>query len=492
MQAGPYQLLFSADEVRNMVSAQSPCRYLCLVSDYLDATNNFSCKIETVRIDSIERAKKLYKSPKEQLDLEQKITQINTKSANAQAIVSTIPSTIIPLYKDIIANCLCDGKWNMAKTYNSGLISMLEGDTEKAISDINTFIDQAILNHKEHLLTSKMLQKKGEVFSEVGLYHKAIEALSEAISKDPKNKEAYFHRASAYFETGNFDYSLQDYLTAKDLDAFVSHSVPLNEIVDIFTKSILEGMQKSANDLIPSLCNSAYGMGQCLWAFGDHPIDSVGVFVNSAIEMCDYTVDYLRTLDRATLHEYGEQLVILLEHYNQLSQKQKAALVGTLIGEYGLDILAGSKVIKAVSTYTKMRDANRICNLESMAMSVASKEAIITEAVTHQAKRVRFFEECKLHVDRQNKHVQGKHNYLEGKSIFEHRDAEGLLKKYAGNGTPKRGELGKPGYQEIVDFNEHVGIWRNKTESLPTTKGTIHYSKDGAHIVPEHPNAKVW
>lgn len=53
--------------------------------------------------------------------------------------------------------------------------------------------------------------------------------------------------------------------------------------------------------------------------------------------------------------------------------------------------------------------------------------------------------------------------------------------------------MAKPGYQEIVDFKEPIGIWKNGIKSEPTTKGTIHYSKDGnAHIVPENPNAKLW
>ena len=52
--------------------------------------------------------------------------------------------------------------------------------------------------------------------------------------------------------------------------------------------------------------------------------------------------------------------------------------------------------------------------------------------------------------------------------------------------------MATPGYKEVVDFKEHIGIWKNKTESLPTTKGTIHYAKDGAHIVPAHPNSEIW
>lgn len=43
-------------------------------------------------------------------------------------------------------------------------------------------------------------------------------------------------------------------------------------------------------------------------------------------------------------------------------------------------------------------------------------------------------------------------------------------------------------YREFVDFKEHIGTWKNKEGgSLPTTKGIIHYSRNGAHIIPAYP-----
>jgi hypothetical protein len=53
--------------------------------------------------------------------------------------------------------------------------------------------------------------------------------------------------------------------------------------------------------------------------------------------------------------------------------------------------------------------------------------------------------------------------------------------------------MGQRGYKEVIDFKENIGIWKNLNEdSLPTTKGTIHYSKQGAHIVPAHPESRIW
>lgn len=46
-----------------------------------------------------------------------------------------------------------------------------------------------------------------------------------------------------------------------------------------------------------------------------------------------------------------------------------------------------------------------------------------------------------------------------------------------------------PGYKETVDFGEQIGIWKSVDgiTELPTTRGTIHYGKKGAHIVPVKP-----
>lgn len=49
------------------------------------------------------------------------------------------------------------------------------------------------------------------------------------------------------------------------------------------------------------------------------------------------------------------------------------------------------------------------------------------------------------------------------------------------------------GFKESVDFGEHIGIWKSKDQlqMLPTTRGTIHYSNKGAHIVPSKPQSEV-
>lgn len=489
--AGPY---FPADscDIRHMVQASNACGYLCLLSEYLNAANWLGRKIEFTRVDSIEWYKKLYKNPKDHEKLISNIDRINNQANNAFQILSTIPGTIIPIYKELIESCYHHESYNMVPMYNRGLIALMEGNIDGSLSDIISFIELAKKNGKENLLTSEVFQKQGEAFLEVGLYHKAIESLNTAIAKDPKNLEAYFQRASAYFEVGNFEKSLDDYLNSKKSEHFVPYNLAPNEFVNAFSEAAFNGACDAACDFVPSLCNTVYGLGECLWAFGEHPIDSVNNLASAGYEMAEHVVDYLKTVDRDKLHEYADELVRLYENFNHLTDHEKGELVGYAVGKYGVDIFAGSAAIKGVSAYKKLKEANRICNLESMTISVSSKEAVISKGLQQYSERSKFFANSEVHWGRQNKHIPGTNNYEVSKhrSIMEHNNPTSLLKKHAGSGIPERGTPGMPGYKETIDFREHIGIWKTQDGSLqlPTTRGTIHYSKDGAHIVPARPN----
>lgn len=90
--------------------------------------------------------------------------------------------------------------------------------------------------------------------------------------------------------------------------------------------------------------------------------------------------------------------------------------------------------------------------------------------------------EAKVHPGKQGKHIPGHPNYQKGKSIFTG-DAQKLLEKYAGKGQ----WIGSN--KERVDFEQVIGKWvdPNTGKAYETTKGIIHYSKNGAHIVPARP-----
>ncbi|CCB90770.1 hypothetical protein WCH_BS10280, partial [Waddlia chondrophila 2032/99] len=381
--------------------------------------------------------------------------------------------------------------------YERGMVHMHVGNTEEALQDIRALMELANSDKykDQDLITSEMYRQEGAAYNELGMYDQAIEVLTRAIVKDPHNLEAYFQRASAYFEIGDFDRSLEDYIISKKSGRLILDRLPSIEFMDAFCAAAINGSCETACDFAPSLCHTIYGLGKCLWTFGEHPIDCISHLAGAGYEMAECIVSYLKTVDKETLHEYADELVRLYENFNQLSDHEKGELIGFTVGKYGVSIFAGSATIKGVAAYKKLKEANRVCNLESMVLSLSSKEGVASKGVQHYAERSKFFEESKIHWGRQNKHVPGSNNYDPAKkrSIWTHPDADGLLKKCAGTGNSKQGIFGQPGYKEVVDFKENIGIWQNlKGESLPTTKGTIHYSNHGAHIVPAHPESKVW
>ena len=96
---------------------------------------------------------------------------------------------------------------------------------------------------------------------------------------------------------------------------------------------------------------------------------------------------------------------------------------------------------------------------------------------------------AKVQEEKQGKHIPGHKNYQPGKSILSISvsEADELIKEKGGTGKLVAPNSNK----ERVDFGIQIGTYKNhKTgEALPTTKGIIHYSKTGAHIVPSNPNS---
>ncbi len=79
--------------------------------------------------------------------------------------------------------------------------------------------------------------------------------------------------------------------------------------------------------------------------------------------------------------------------------------------------------------------------------------------------------------------------YIEGRSLLQHKNPQKLINENVGKGIKCRGVPGKAGYQEIVDFKESIGYYIDqKGKEFATTRGKIHYSNQGTHLVPAKPN----
>lgn len=202
-----------------------------------------------------------------------------------------------------MSSCPHKGTYNLALSYNKGLVYLQKGNFEASLEKINEFVIFAETSEsKERLLNSKIYQQQGESLLEVGLYHEAIAALTKSIAKDPKNKDAYFSRAAANFEIGDFDSAIQDYRSSEaGTESLKIELKTPGDFRSALISSILEGGKIAAIDFVPSLCNTACGLGKCLWGFTQAPIDSSVNFCNACYEAGEAVAEYLKNLDQKAI-----------------------------------------------------------------------------------------------------------------------------------------------------------------------------------------------
>ena len=95
----------------------------------------------------------------------------------------------------------------------------------------------------------------------------------------------------------------------------------------------------------------------------------------------------------------------------------------------------------------------------------------------------------------QNKHIEGTNEYKTAaassgsqRSILTV-DPQSLLPQLGTGQQVGKVDVGLAGSKERIDFSKPIGnfVDRDTGLSVPTTKGIVHYGKDGAHIVPARP-----
>lgn len=99
---------------------------------------------------------------------------------------------------------------NPLALYDNSFLEFIEGNSEKSAELAEKYISVCKEKNIDHHSTSAELLLLGQAHIETAQYIKAIDVLSDLIQNDPLNKEARFHRATAYFENGNYDEALID------------------------------------------------------------------------------------------------------------------------------------------------------------------------------------------------------------------------------------------------------------------------------------------
>lgn len=348
---------------------------------------------------------------------------------------------------------------------------------------------------------------RGEKALELGYYNQAVSDLNETIKLQPQNDTPYLDRASAFYQIGDYNQSINDY--GHYLSKNPSFGMQdFSKCTSACARGVRDGATKSGRDQMKFAANTVL-----------HPIRTI-------------TEIYQGFETLVSLYKQGEFSAIgqgfspegykLFNEWDNLDMQERCYLASYIVGENGFNVLAPIAAAKAtqkvLDTGRKLLYAEKILTLErgyesfqatavqlgitseavfsEKVVELSSKNhAINNEVLKRLAVREEVLKNAKLVIlsDSQGKHILGHRNYepSRNRSIFTHSDPETFLKKYAGTGTsvtPKC-QPGSHNYKEIINFEEIIGYdVRPRTgEKIPTTWGKIHYGKKGAHIVPYSP-----
>ncbi|HEX4839981.1 MAG TPA: hypothetical protein VFU89_06030 [Rhabdochlamydiaceae bacterium] len=255
----------------------------------------------------------------------EKLKEIQLEAIRLRNLCLTTHQDVLETYNSGLNHCLENHHWNGAY-YGKGLLAFHLGKMTDAFDNIQAFLEGLDEKSKKEL-SKYAVFNKGVIESEVGLYNEAILSLTQAIEKDPNFKDAYFERAIAYFETGYFDQSLQDYLKSDRKFKFLEET-DLLDVKDFgagLVKGGLQGFYESANAFLPSICNSVSGVGHFVWMTIQHPINTPKQLVVDTMKLCEY----LRSCDKAELAQLlVPEMYELIVNWSNLQYARRGELMG--------------------------------------------------------------------------------------------------------------------------------------------------------------------
>ncbi len=178
--------------------------------------------------------------------------------------------------------------------FHGALEGLIGQDFYEAIDQIRWLIEIAEKHHVQDELLSKLYLLKGQIQSEYGLYAAAIIGLTTAIQKNPQMKEAYFERAAAYFELGDFERAIEDYLASDIHPSYFESPAQLGLGI---TAGIVIGAKASTLEFIPTMLGTVQGLGAGIWTLLKTPVATSQEFVNAVIQC----IEYIQSICQATV-----------------------------------------------------------------------------------------------------------------------------------------------------------------------------------------------
>ena len=262
--------------------------------------------------------------------------------------------------------------------YERGMIHAHRGNWEHSIEDIKNAINLTAGSPLDNMLSSELFLQEGSYYAEQGLYDQAILALTEAIAKNPTNKEAYFERAIAYFEKMEFDLAISDYIASETKS---SSAINENLFSIDYAKGLTKGIQKGIqHEFAETLPCWAPVMNLGLWALMNSPTPSAK-FVAATLG-CVAAVGVAFSADQVLT-----ELKDLVTNWNKLSQEARGELTGFLIGKYGVDIFAAYGSAKCMDAYESLRKANNILTFELMLAEKPNRGLVAKKVAEQLSKR---------------------------------------------------------------------------------------------------------
>lgn len=327
--------------------------------------------------------------------------------------------------KELQYKVLYDCAYNCKNVYalwNLGLLQFSDGNLFDCLEVLKPLVDQ-YLNQRDDIFLDEISQfctARGEVSRELGLYQEAVSALTEAIKQDPENKEAYFSRASCYFEMGDYEKSIKDFINS----GFSSNKINSEDFDSLhFSTGLIKGTSYAAlaslEDFLPSVYSSISGITNGLWAFVNSPVDCSIEMIDACKAIASLVSDNSAYENlRLLIPEIGQ----LAENWEKSSSFEKGELLGNIIGKYGTDIFLTGASIKTLKAYRNLRKANDLMTLEGMAKAI-KKDKLLDLSKNWQNQTKNAIESIK-------KDISGRDLYLKLRDITDENQLRKSLHKY--------------------------------------------------------------